>query len=131
MILNVPGVMVDGTSPITATPARSDLVVYQGVDTSIVVTVTGSTGLAFPLTSYTAVLTIKDRVLPSTGAPQVTKTYTGSIASNVITFNIPGSDLKTLLLVGYWWDVFVTSGTNKRDEVVPTGLMTVNLAVGA
>lgn len=134
MLLIIPGVLVDGTSPVTATPARSDINVYQGVDTTVQVSVTGSNGAAFNLTGYTATMVVKDRVLPTSGQPRTSLSYSGTISSpttGVITFSVPGSDLKALQLVGYWWDVFVTSGANKRDEVVPTGTMTVNVAVGA
>lgn len=134
MIVNVPGVIVDGTTPLSASPARADLVVYQGQDTSVVVTVTGSNGTAVNVTGYTATLTVKDRLLPATGAPKYSKTYTGTLttpASGVITFTIPGSDLKAMNLQSYFWDVFITSGTGSRDEVVPTGLVTVNASIGA
>jgi len=133
MQLNIPGVVVDGTSPITATPARSDIVVYQGQDTVIQVTITGSTGVATNITGWSGTLTVKDRLLPNQGTPAVVKTYTATLtspSSGVMQFSIPGSDLKALQLISYWWDVFVTNA-GKRDEVVPTGLMTVNVAVGA
>lgn len=131
MQLSIPGVIVDGSSPVTATRARADVVVYQGEDVSVVVTVTGSNGTAFSLAGYTATLTLKDRLLPSQGTPKTANTYSGTIASNTATFTIPGTDLKTLLQVSYWWDVKVTSGAGKNDFVVLDSLMTVNPAVGA
>lgn len=131
MQLSVPGVVVDGTSPVIAIPARVDVVVYQGQDTVVSVPVVGSNGSTFSLAGFTAKLVIKDRLLPSSGTPTTSKSYTGTISTNVATFTIPGSDLKALSLVGYWWDVFITSGSGARDEVVPTGTMTVNAAVGA
>lgn len=135
MQINLPGVLVDGTAPVTATPARQDVVVYQGVDTAIRVTVTGSNGLPIDLTGYTGALVVKDRLLPAEGQPRVTKgpypAVLTSPALGIITFTVPGTDLKGLNLVGYWYDVFVTSSTAKRDEVVITSTMTVNAAVGA
>lgn len=134
MQLNVPGVIVDGTTPLTTTPTRADLVVYQGQDTVVQVTVTGSNGTAVNLTGYSAALVVKDRLLPTSGTPQWNKTYVGTLTSpttGVVQFSIPGSDLKQMLLLGYWWDVFVTSGAAKRDEVVPASTMTVNPAPGA
>ncbi len=133
MQINLAGVLVDG-SAVTVSPARTDINVYQGVDTVIQVSVTNSAATIADLTSYTALLTIKDRVLPTAGTPSVSKTYTATISApttGVMKFSIPGSDLKALSLVGYWYDVMVTSGASKRDEVVPTGTMTVNLAAGA
>lgn len=130
MVVNVPGVLVDGTSPVTASPARADLEVYQGVDLTVVVPVTGSNGASVTLTGGSGALTIKDRVLPATGAPKVKRTYAATVGTNSLTFNVPGADLKSLDLVGYWWDVMLTLG-GKTDEVVPSGLMTVNFAAGA
>lgn len=138
MQINLPGVIVDASVPTppatTAVPARQDIVVYQGVDTVIQVTVTGSNSVAFNLTGYTAQLTIKDRVLPSEGQPRFAKTYAGTLTNptaGVVQFSIPGSDLKALNLVGYWYDAFVTSGAGKRDEVVQTSTVTVWAALGA
>lgn len=134
MIINVAGVVVDGTTPVTATPTRVDLNAYQGVDLIVQVTVTGSNGTATNLTSWSGTLVLKDRLLPAQGTPAVVKSYTASLTSpttGVMQFAIPGSDLKALLLISYWYDVFTTNATGKRDEVVPTGLMTVNVAVGA
>lgn len=134
MLVNVVGVLVDGTAPITAVPAPTNLVLYQGQDTIVQVTVTGSTGLPINLTGYAAALVLKDRLLPSTGQARTSSTYAASLTSpstGVMQFTIPGIDLKNLQLVGYFWDVFVTSSTNKRDEVVPTGTLTVSAAVGA
>lgn len=131
MIVNVPGVLVDGTTPVTSTPARLDVVVYQGVDLTVVVNVTGSNGAAATLTGGTGALTVKDRVLPATGAPKVKKTYPATVGTNTLTCTVPAADLKALDLVSYWWDVMYTSAAGKTDEVVPSGLMTVNFAVGA
>lgn len=134
MQINLPGVLVDGTTPVTATPIRQDIVVYQGVDTVVQVTVTGSNGTALNVTGYSGVLTIKDRLLPTEGQPRISRTYVATLvtpASGIISFTIPGIDLKGLNLVGYYYDVFITSGTAKRDEVVQTSTMTVWAAVGA
>lgn len=131
MTITVPGVIVDGTAPVTATPARSDVVVYQGVDTTFVVPVTGSNGSAATLTGGTGVLTIIDRVLPATGKPVTKLTYPATVGASTLTFQVPGADLKALMLVGFWWDVMFTSLAGKVDEVVPSGLLTVNFAAGA
>lgn len=133
MQINVPGVLVDGTSPITSVPVRTDIVVYQGVDTIVQVTVLNSIGAPVNITGYTATLTVKDRVLPASGTATTVRTYAAALttpASGIMQFTIPGTDLKALQLIGYWWDVFITNA-GKRDEVVLTGLMTVNMAVGA
>jgi hypothetical protein len=133
VFINVPGVVIDGTTPVTATPARADIVVYQGVDLTLQVTITGSNGAATNITGWSGTLTIKDRLLPPQGTPAVNKTYSATLTSpstGVMQFAIPGSDLKALGLQSYWWDVF-TAVAGKRDEPVPTGLMTVNVAVGA
>lgn len=134
MLVSVKGVIVDGSTPITATPTRADLVLYQGQDTTIQITVTGSNGTAINITGYSATLTLKDRLLPTQGTPAVAKTYLATLTSpttGVMTFSIPGADLKALSLISYWWDVFTTNGSGGRDEVVPTGLVTMNVAVGA
>lgn len=133
MQLNLSGVLVDGTAG-NNTPTRQDIVVYKGVDTVIQVTVQNTALAAVNLTGYTATLVVKDRLLPAQGTPKWNVSYTGTISSptsGVITFTIPGTDLKNMNLVGYWYDVFITSAASKRDEVVPTGTMTVNHAVGA
>lgn len=134
MQLNVPGVILDGTTPATASLARADLVVYQSTDTVIQVTVTGANGTAFNLTGYTATLTVKDRLLPTSGTPQWNKTYSGTLTNptgGVVQFTIPATDLKAMLLQGYWWDVFVTSGAGKKDPVVLASTLTVNATPGA
>lgn len=131
MQLNVAGVVADGTSPVTATRARTDVVVYQGEDTTVVATTTGANGAAYTLVGSTATLVIKDKLLPAQGTPSVTKTYSGTIATNTATFTIPGTDLKALSLQGYWWVIYVTSGTGKKDYVMLDSLITINPSVGA
>jgi hypothetical protein len=133
MQLNLSGVLVDGTTG-TTVPTRQDIVVYRGVDTSVQVTVKNTAGTAVNLTGYSATLKVKDRLLPAQGNPQLNVSYAATLTdptNGVVTFTIPGTDLKNMNLVGYWYDVFIASATSKRDEVVPTGTMTVNAAVGA
>jgi hypothetical protein len=134
MIITVPGVIIDGTTPVTATPARLDIVVYQGVDTTIIVPITGSNGVATNITGWTGTLTLKDRLLPNQGKPAVLNTYAATLGTptlGIMTFTIPGTDLKSLQLISYWWDVFTLNASSKRDEPVPYSLMTVNVAPGA
>jgi hypothetical protein len=133
MQINVPGCLLDGSTPATTTPVRTDINLYQGVDTVIQVTVTGANGAVVNITGYTGVLALKDRVLPTSGTPTTSKTYNATLtnpAAGIMQFTIPGIDVKNLSLVGYWWDVFVTNA-GKRDEVVLTGTATVNMTVGA
>ena len=134
MIYNVPGVVVDGTVPATATPSRTDLLAYQGVDTFLVVAVTGSNGTAVNLTGYTATLTIRDRVMPNQGAPSVLQTYAATLTtplSGIMTFAIPGAFLKSLILKTYWFDIFTTNVGGFRDEVVLTSMISIQQALGA
>ncbi len=134
MQLNIAGVVIDGSTPVTATPARTDVVVYQGVDVTVQVTITGSNGAATNITGWSGTLTIKDLLLPVEGTPAVVQTYPATLTNptgGVMTFTVPGTAIKAMLLKSYWWDVFTTNNSGKRDEPVPTGLWTVNAAVGA
>ena len=134
MLYNIPGVVVDGTSPVTAIPARTDLLVYQGVDTFLAVTVTGSSGAAINIATGIGVLTIRDRVMPNQGAPSVLQTYVAVLttpAAGLMTFTVPGSFIKGLVLKSYFYDVFFTNSSGFRDEVVPVSQFTVNQAIGA
>ena len=134
MLINIPGVVVDGTAPVTAVPARTDLLVYQGVDTFLAVTVTGSNGTAINLTSGIGVLTIRDRVMPNQGTPSVLQTYVAVLttpAAGLMTFTVPGAFIKSLVLKSYFYDVFLTNSGGFRDEVVPTSQFSVQQAIGA
>jgi hypothetical protein len=134
MLIALPGVLVDGTTPAAFTPTRADVNVYQGQDTTVQVTVTGSSGNPISLAGYTATMTVRDRLLPVSGLPSISILYAGTLttpAQGVVTFTIPGTDLKSLSLQSYFYDVFLRSTGGTRDEVVPTGLFTVNAAVGA
>ena len=134
MIYNIPGVITDGTVPVTAIATRTDLLAYQGVDTFLAVAITGSNGAAVNIASGVGVLTIRDRVMPNQGAPSVLQTYVAVLttpAAGLMTFAVPGSFIKGLVLKSYFYDVFYTSASGFRDEVVPVSQFSVQQAIGA
>ena len=134
MLFNIAGVVADGTTPVTATAARTDLMVYQGVDTFLAVTVTGSSGVPINLTSCVGVLTIRDRVMPNQGTPSVLQTYVATLtapATGLMTFIVPGAFIKALLLKSYFYDVFLTNASGYRDEVIPVSQFSVQQSIGA
>lgn len=144
MIVALSGVIVDGTTPVTATPTAQALSIPQGTDATINLTVTGSNGTAIDVTGYSFTLSIKLPTALATAVATLTGTVTDGPAGKV-SFTLPGSTTKiapipaTLnypavgagLYGDYVFDVFSSDASGHRDEVVPESTFTVTWAPGA
>lgn len=134
MVISLSLVLVDGTSPVANTPTRQNWTAPQGADVTINGTLVGSNGTAVNITGYTSLL-LTIRTSPSTGiygSPVLTQ-LTGSIVSapaGTMTWSLPGASTK-LLTASYFFDVFVTDGAGKRNQVLPMSFCNFTPAPGA
>lgn len=131
MLIALQGVLVDGSTPVIYTPTVQPINVYQGVDTIVQVGMVSSNGNTLNITGWTGAMVVKDK--PPGMTPSYTQTYSATLSNptgGIMQFSIPGVTLKGLSLQSYYFDVFTTNSGN-RDEVVLTGTMTVNGAIGA
>jgi hypothetical protein len=129
MLIKIPGVIVDGSTPVTTTPQPQPIALTKGVDTTLQVPVTGSNGAALNLTGYTAPTLTFRRQANTPNLSQIVGTVSNP-SGGILQFLIPGSVI-TALPVSCLFDVFVTNGSGLRDEPVPNSAVTVSDAAGA
>ncbi len=125
------GVQLDGSTG-TLAPTAQNFSFPAGEDVVFTLTVTGVSGSPINLTGYSGAMVIKVAQSASSVLALATLALTlTSPATGVGTFTLPGSLTKSFSTGLLWYDVFITSGSGLRDEVVPTSLLTLNFAVGA
>lgn len=127
---SISGVILDGTGS-TSTPARQDLTFPQGEDVVFKLTVVGGSGAAFNITGYSGTMLWKtSQSIPSSPILLSLPLTLTSPTSGQGTFTLPAGTSKGFNQSMFFYDVFITSGSGAKDEVVPTSLITLNYAVG-
>ena len=131
MLLNISGTIVDGSTPITSAPAQQPVSVPAGTDLTLALAVVRSNGTALDLTGYSLRIVVRTSPAPSAG--QTIAQIPGTVAdgpAGLATFDVPANTTRPLLGT-YYYDVYITSPTVKRDEVVPGSAFEVTAAPGA
>jgi hypothetical protein len=129
-LFKINGVYVDGTG--ATLPTRQDLTFPQGEDVTVQVTVSGQNGTAINLTGYSGTMLWK--VAQANSSMPVSLSLPLALTNptqGIGTFTLSAGVSKTLTASMYFYDVFITSGSGAKDEVVPTSMVTLNFAVGA
>lgn len=130
-VFKLSGVVLDGAG-VSAVPTRQDLTFPTGEDIQFQLTVTGQGGAAFNITGYSGALVIK--VAQSVASMPALATLALTLTSPTSgqgTFTLAGATTKGFSTGLLWYDVFITSGSGARDEVIPLSCMTLNFAPGA
>ena len=85
---------------ITQLPATVNLVIYQGDDFYLDLTVTDASGGAADLTGFTATAEVRSAPGATTGPPM--STFTCTIAANIIHLHLPASEAANLNNPASW-----------------------------
>jgi hypothetical protein len=91
---------VTATFTITAVPVVVNLVLYQGDDFFVDLTVTNPDGSAADLTGVIA----QAQIRAAPGAPDILASFTTSITTNVIHLHLPHTEAEKLSLNNCAWD---------------------------
>lgn len=130
MQISLTGNLLDGSGTSFTTTARQDLTFAQGVDVTFLITVNAQNGTPKNITGYTGRMTWRFAQNQTSPAPLVLPLTLTSPTGGQGTFALPAATSKGFNQSLWWYDVFIVSGSNASDEVIPTSLITLNVAVG-
>ncbi len=127
MITALSGVVLDGTSPVTAAQSVQNLEIPEGEYSEIAITITGQNGTAFNLTGYELWLTARRNrnavpTLESEGEIV-------SAAAGTAKFSIPSVDTDSQRGT-YTYDVYIIeTATEKAYRVVKASILEISNAM--
>lgn len=123
MLVRIPGVLMDGTSPITATQAATAITIPEGEHLTLEVEVVGQNGAPINADDYDdSVCTVRESLESSTALVE----RSGAGAANIFTFEIGGDEVSVGNRV---FDVYLLDG-DRASFVTRVAVYQVTNSVG-